>query len=837
MYRKIHCNSAVPVAVLVALLIWTPTASAQTTVAVNGNSASGRISSGGSDTWFAFQATSGGSYTIETRLGTLADSVITLYGPGSRTTWIDENDDISSSNRASRIVRSLQAGTYYVRVRAYSRRQTGTFSLSVSRPVTSSPPPGPSPSSTPPAGMDVSVNGPGVSGSITSNGQVDTYRFSTASRGDVVIQTSLGTLSDSYIYLYDAASTGSSLAEDDDGGGGLASRIARTLNAGTYLVRVRAYASSQRGTYTLRVTGTSVPPAVTSPTPSPLSGPSITQLGFDAAAAGTISPASDEDWFSFNAVAGGRYVIDVNLGTLGDSMLYLYQTDRIREIAHNDDYNGSLRSHLDQTLAVGGAYYLKVVSYAASGEGTYTIVCHETRPQAPPAAPPGVQVTIRELRIPAAEHGQYASAIDSVSSTFDASSDEIWYHFTPEQGRTYVFQVPPDDPVPGSGTMPIPVVGIGLSLFGAAPVNQGAPLQRGGRSAVSDPPEPIIKWHCDEAGREWYLKVTRAHSWLGQRRSFRLAAWEYYPIVFVHGIISDATTWNTTMGQLRARGWRRWQDSVDGVSDAGWESRPTFAAISFPGRGRGVIPTEALTGQSLRLTFYLSGFRRACASAELGDPQVVLVAHSNGGLVCRRYLQDPLYRQNPPAGSSDGAGVRTLLTYGSPHRGCPLLVDFQTNAYRLLGGDPLDLAVRDSRDQSVFLQGGWESYDADSRPVLRSAFPRAVWGSWLTDVNGNGRVDYVSGLNLLATRRGNGPPPPASFVRLTPLPDSVWYIWQRSRLDGVVPFDRQAPLPRSSDFPGGCPDSRSSLPQSTFMLHWDETRNYDTIFDDLGVPR
>ena len=93
-------------------------------------SARGSIETEDDADFFAFSAVSGRSYTIETRLETLSDSVITLYdSSGSR---IDDNDDISDSDRASRIEWTAPSSrTRYVKVEGYDD-ETGAYRLEIS---------------------------------------------------------------------------------------------------------------------------------------------------------------------------------------------------------------------------------------------------------------------------------------------------------------------------------------------------------------------------------------------------------------------------------------------------------------------------------------------------------------------------------------------------------------------------------------------------------------------------------------------------------------------------------------------------------------------------------
>ena len=101
-------------------------------------------------------------------------------------------------------------------------------------------------------------------GNISPAGDVDWYQFTVTASGSYVIDTQAGTLTDNYLYLYGPNSQTALLEDDDDDGDGNMARIARTLSAGTYYVKVRAYSSSGMGTYTTRVTTDTPLPVVTS---------------------------------------------------------------------------------------------------------------------------------------------------------------------------------------------------------------------------------------------------------------------------------------------------------------------------------------------------------------------------------------------------------------------------------------------------------------------------------------------------------------------------------------------------------------------------------------------
>ncbi|MGD0900089.1 MAG: S8 family serine peptidase [Thermoguttaceae bacterium] len=83
---------------------------------------------GGVD-FFKFQAVAGRNYVFQTALGTLHDSILTLFASNGQT-MLAQNDDIAPGNYASRIAwQATTTGTYYLAVAAYPGSGTGTFSL------------------------------------------------------------------------------------------------------------------------------------------------------------------------------------------------------------------------------------------------------------------------------------------------------------------------------------------------------------------------------------------------------------------------------------------------------------------------------------------------------------------------------------------------------------------------------------------------------------------------------------------------------------------------------------------------------------------------------------
>ncbi len=86
-----------------------------------------------------------------------------------------------------------------------------------------------------------------TSAGIDCNGDNDYFRFAATRTGSYAIETSGGT--DTYCYLM--RSDGQQIASDDDGGSGTNCRIMANLDArGVYVVRIRGFSNSTRGSYT-----------------------------------------------------------------------------------------------------------------------------------------------------------------------------------------------------------------------------------------------------------------------------------------------------------------------------------------------------------------------------------------------------------------------------------------------------------------------------------------------------------------------------------------------------------------------------------------------------------
>jgi hypothetical protein len=101
-------------------------------ISANGSWRNGAINPAGDADWFELNVTSEDDYRIETRCGTLEDTVLALYGPNSKTSLVKENDD-SGDNYAAKITKQLKRGVYYIKVSAKFAQETGAYSISVKK--------------------------------------------------------------------------------------------------------------------------------------------------------------------------------------------------------------------------------------------------------------------------------------------------------------------------------------------------------------------------------------------------------------------------------------------------------------------------------------------------------------------------------------------------------------------------------------------------------------------------------------------------------------------------------------------------------------------------------
>ena len=95
----------------------------------------------------------------------------------------------------------------------------------------------------------------------------------------------------------------------------------------------------------------------------------------------------DIDYFAFAAGRGQTYRIDVDLGTLDDSVAALFDS-RSRELDFDDDGGESFGSRLTWTAAESGIHYVAVAGWGDTGSYTLTVTAVGAQPATPSGSPP-----------------------------------------------------------------------------------------------------------------------------------------------------------------------------------------------------------------------------------------------------------------------------------------------------------------------------------------------------------------------------------------------------------------------------------------------------------------
>lgn len=295
------------------------------TLIINAPDTGGEIESVGVSDWYQFTVTAGGTYTIETSLGTLSDTVIQLYGPSSALTLIDADDD-SGDGTASRLTLPLSIGTYYVKVTGYSPDLTGTYTVGVRRGA-----------------------GPAVASFSLNDSDAVTYR-----RAIVLTNICVGNPAQ---YM---ASESSSFTN----------AVWKTYSAAPAFTLSQAL--GQKRVY-FKVKNAQGVSAVVNDTIT-LADPPAQQITINGPAVnGEIAESGGEEWFQFTVTTAAIYTIDTEAASLNDTVMQLYGPNKRTTLVETDDDDGDgYMARITRRLTA-GTYYVKVRSFALEYTGTYSI--------------------------------------------------------------------------------------------------------------------------------------------------------------------------------------------------------------------------------------------------------------------------------------------------------------------------------------------------------------------------------------------------------------------------------------------------------------------------------
>lgn len=170
------------------------------------------------------------------------DALLVLVDPDINV--ITEDDD-GGEGVNSRILWTLEAGTFFIVATSFSAGETGDYQLAVQDV---------DPCLTFVGSLPVgqTVSGNLRQGTCLNAGAfwTDRWRLDLAESGPVRIDLQSSQF-DAFLSLRDAE--GNLLAQDDDGGSGTDSRILQTLTAGTYVIEASTFDPGETGSYTLMV--------------------------------------------------------------------------------------------------------------------------------------------------------------------------------------------------------------------------------------------------------------------------------------------------------------------------------------------------------------------------------------------------------------------------------------------------------------------------------------------------------------------------------------------------------------------------------------------------------
>jgi Zn-dependent metalloprotease len=144
----------------------------------------------------------------------------------------------------------------------------------------------------------------------------------------------------------------------------------------------------------------------------------------------------DVDWVYFSAVQGVSYVIEtLNLEANADTVLALYGTDTVTELATNDDIEGSRASRIAFTAPASGNFGIKVRHYNSNAGGANTgydlrLRATSQQPAGDSFEPDNQQIQAKTI-VPGGQAQRH---------NFHSAGDVDWVIFNAVAGNSYVVE-------------------------------------------------------------------------------------------------------------------------------------------------------------------------------------------------------------------------------------------------------------------------------------------------------------------------------------------------------------------------------------------------------------
>ena len=311
-------------------------------------------SHGGDDQdYFAFEASRGVLYTVDVALGTADGVEISIVEP---TGVIDVSN--GGAGTSFQWIAPASA-TYYIALSGSSlfRDSIGTYSLKLSADITSE-----DRHSQTHVGSTALSFGNAHQGAVSPEGDRDVFSFQATRGVRYQIQANLGTAEG--IGLTVEGVGGDELASN----GGVGTDLEWIAPADNLFFVVASGSSQVRnplGTYSLVVNGDTSLGDRYGETVS-----AATAISFGNEHQGAVSPANDRDYFSFVAIRGNRYSIEVTLGTAAGVEIAVVKPDGRTEVS-----NGGVGTNIEWTAPTTDTYFVVIDAPPQVGDpiGTYRL--------------------------------------------------------------------------------------------------------------------------------------------------------------------------------------------------------------------------------------------------------------------------------------------------------------------------------------------------------------------------------------------------------------------------------------------------------------------------------
>ena len=149
------------------------------------------------------------------------------------------------------------------------------------------------------------------------------------------------------------------------------------------------------------------------------------------AVTGVLGHGRDVDYFAFAAERGQTYRIDVDLGTLDDSVATLYDSGS-RELDFDDDGGEFFGSRIIWTAAESGTHYVAVAGWGDTGSYTFTVTAIRDAPDTPGT---------RDDHGDSADGATFTTVGETVTGVLGHGRDIDYFAFAAERGQTYRIDV------------------------------------------------------------------------------------------------------------------------------------------------------------------------------------------------------------------------------------------------------------------------------------------------------------------------------------------------------------------------------------------------------------